>query len=654
MKWLNTSWKYAKALSVTLSTFTLVMSPVAQGAEAAKLATAKVKIDYAKYNWKVDKKGIQDFLAFSGLNKKKNMTVGEFYQKMRPYYPKTHQRHLDMWVMNNRNELMPAIEASTYQDSEGKEQIRLLMTKNGQTVSFSYNSDNKDKYLKVNNTDLSRLDMLFFENAYRKLAYSTDKVVSKDILNNQDRQNPLKAPMKFSYAEFGRMTPKQRANYLVRIRELVQAAENVEKVFGHRSPTAETIDDKYEYFAQWFLGVQADAAPKKKVIKGASAGDVCIVAGYVSIYNAKTSCGGSPDGQADLKRQQKQYHSDDCGRGQIGCNKLLYNNGGATVCVKNPGPEITQATFGKCPAESPLKTIKDKENLINGYFKSKGIDLNAQVDENDKIAVGNMTKEQYEEMQKNIVGYMKDVEGYVNQAMSTCTNIPLSRTVKEREEQKQACDAIALRKFNVGFYDFATPIPPPPPVADCSFTHPGGEGPGCTCPPPKIEGTINDPERGPIPACVDPIVVAIRDEAKDQCNDDQAKKVDAKEGEDPCKKKCEKGLCIGAGWIWGIGLAAAAGGLFWWLTKDKGDKGNPSTPVDVCPTAVVYPPVANCVPVVTPITPPPVVQAPPTTPITPILPTDPVTPVTPPVVPPPVTLVEATDGTSTSTSGGAR
>jgi hypothetical protein len=690
MKWLSNSWNFTKTLSLTLSTFTMVMTPVAQGAEAAKKApvmkTVKVKVDETKFNWKVDANRIQQLMKNTGLAKNKRMTVGEFYSKIRPFYPMTQQRYLDLWMVENHGMQMPEIQVTTYKDSDDKEQIRLLLTKNGQTVSLSFNSNSREKFVKVNNTDLSRMDVLFFENAYRKLAKG-DKVIAKDIQANRQTKPVLMGPTHITFEKYKRLSPRDKAAYLMRIRELLAAAQKVHDSFGSKKQ-ASAEENKYEYFAQWIFGLQAQAVDdgdgngddggKGPLIKGARHGQRCWVAGFNVTYNKATSCGGGPDGSPARKEllQKMQESNSTCPPKQIGCNKLLYNNDGATICMKNPSSELRSSMHvdGYCSTQSPLRpgSLEDKEKLINGYLKSTGSSLAIKIEEDGKdgrLAKNGMSDKEYAEAEKTLREYMKTVSTFVDEGMELCGTFPQTRVNEARSEQKLACDGLLTRKFNLDFYTLTPPptdppTPPPTVTENCSVTSPGSTaGPSgqCECLAPKQWVDKPGEASTTVRYCEIPEVIAAVEEVE-KCTDDKTKKVTTNEdasvkneataSEDGATKKercgCKGMACVG-GWIFPIailGIGALGYGAYALFGGKKDDpKPMPPVAVDVCPPQTTNP--LTCVSQ----NPPPVTPPPPVSPPPPII-DDPTTP--PPgtaVVPDPVNL-ENTGATAQTTTGG--
>jgi len=628
---------YTAAFSAALS---MAMAPLVQGAEAkvtAKAyAEAKARVQATEVNYNVDKKSVQEFLKFTGLNTKKNMTVGEFHSKMRPYYPRTLRGQMDEWVRMNRNEIMPEFQATTYKDSEGKERVRLLMTKDGQTITASFNPDDNAKFVKVNNVFLTKDDIKYHEQAIRKMVHGNKSI--KDQISKTPAKNQFKSSILLGYEEYSRLTAKERAGYLLRVRYVLENAERVMSAYYGDQALNEV---KKEFFVQWLLMEEAQAANRS--IRGAKPGDPCIVSGYMSTYGNDYSCGGTGPGRANLINEMNQWGGGRCTNGSVSCNPLVYgfNKNGSAICVKNAGKtsEIYNSTSQACPSASPLRKgtqleQEDKKRILESYLSANDPEMLKKLGVSGlSFKDGKLPKDQYD----LIANHLATLNKYIDTATTACSVAPLSEIQRVRAEQQSACNALALRKMELQSYPLA-PIPPQA-AAECDTPRNSESVNGkCACRAGDEMGSITEDGKE-VPACI-PLapVITKGDDAKDECNKDQKPNPNAKEGEDSCKKAA---ACTWCKWLIGGLVFAGVGGLIWWMTRDKDKDRKPTTDPDPCPPAPLI-----CSPIVSPSPTPvgtvPPVQTPPVVDPNPI-PTPAVTP-----------FVESTTGTSTSTSGGVR
>lgn len=569
MRWMFKPKSLMKSVAACASAFTMCMAPVAQGAAAQD-----------------QRKLINQYLKETGLTTKK-MTVGEFYRMVRHVYPQKLRGQMDQWVALNRHEMMPAVEASSYKGSDGKEQVRLTLTHAGQTTTLTFTGDEENP-LKVNGVSFGRKELMNY-NSFNKIAgkmAKLDPVVAKALKTG--KQKPLSKNLRLTYKEFNQLTPRQRAEYFVRIRGAMDAAQRVYQVI-YGAQAMNEINNKYEWVYQTFFGEEAYAA-------SSLTGKPCIVAGYKSTYGENGSCGGSRSGAEDLTRQMKGM-SAMCSGNAVSCNPMVYgfDGAGAPHCVSRS--DVKYATR-VCNQKSPLRRgdVKsegeDKKRIIESYLKKNGQEINLVLNEEGKIS-----QEQYDQISK----YLGDLESFIQNAVGACDQAPLKDIQRQREDQVSACNEIKTRAFSLQSFVVAPePLPPPGPVAgDCSTQKPGSttsaDGKGCVCP----EGTKeSEPEEGSSqPTCV---VIETGGEG-----DLPGGKTEVSQGaEDSCGFWCRN-----KNWIIPVGVGLLALGAFWWLFSKNKSKSKENTNEYVPPVA----PPAPTATTTTTVTPAPV-DPPPTAP----------------------------------------
>lgn len=571
MRWKFKTKSLMKSVAAGASVFTMCLSPVAQGAAAQD-----------------QRKLINQYVKETGLTTKK-MTVGEFYRMVRHVYPPKLQKQMDQWVALNRNQMMPAVEASSYKDANGKEQVRLTLTHAGQTSTLTFTGDEENP-LKVNGVNFTRKELMNYNkfNALASKMAQLDPVVAKSLKTGQ--QKPLGKNFVLTYKEFTRLTARQKAEYFVRLRKAAEAAQQVyTKIYGVQARTE--INNKYEWAFHFLFGEEAFAASNLT-------GKPCIVAGYLSVYGENGSCGGNKAGAEDL-RQKMALGSAQCGGSAVSCNPMVYGfaANGAPHCVSRS--EVKYATRA-CNQKSPLRRDdpraegEDKKRIIESYLKKvKGQDINLVLNEEGKIS-----QEQYDQ----ISAYLGDLQNFINQAIGECDMAPLKNIQKYREDQVSACNEIKTRAFSLQSFVVA-PEPPAPPGPlpnpnDCDTEKPGSvSGPdnkGCVCPEGTKEGEMG--EDNPRPSC---LVIETGGEG-----DLGGSKKDPVAVEDSCGFWCRN-----KNWIIPVGVGLLAMGAFWWLfskNKSKSENKNqyippapapepePTATATVPPAPVEPPPAAPC------------------------------------------------------------
>lgn len=585
------SWKFKpvsllfKNFTAGLSVVTMCISPVAQGAAA-----------------KDQKKLINQYLKETGLTTKK-MTVGEYWRMVRHVYPAKLQKQMDQWVALNRTQTMPAVEATSFKDADGKEQVRLTLSKDGQTITLSF-TGNEESPLKINGVPFSKnelIDYKKFNLAAAKLV-KQDKALRKTL--SKGKQAPLGKKFVLTYNEYKKLTAIQKAEYFIRLRRAMEASQQVYKTFYGTQAYSE-LNKKYEWVLQFFFGEEAEAAKGKGMTS--LLGKPCIVAGYLSKYGENGSCGGQNLGAADLKEKMSQSQASCSGNG-VACNPMVYgfDAGGAAYCVSRS--EVKYATK-VCNSKSPLQNEdpkiegQNKKRIIESYLKKvKGQDINLVLNEEGKIS---------EEQYKQISGYLDDLQMYINSAVAECDQAPLRDIQKYREDQVSACDNIRTRAFSLqSFAMQPEPLAPAPLIATStcndkkSGSMTGKSTDDCICP----EGT-KDEGASCVPGaqeCDQPGQTAKNGSCGCTYGMDEDGSClltnpapSATEAEDDCGFWCRN-----KNWIIPVGLFAVAGGLMWWLLgKNKSEAKN--DPVYVPPAPVPDPGTG------TSVTPPPVQPPPP-------------------------------------------
>lgn len=564
MRWKFKPKSLMKSVAACASVFTMCIAPVAQGAAAQD-----------------QKKLINQYLKETGLTTKK-MTVGEFYRMVRHVYPHKLQKQMDQWVELNRHEMMPSVEASSFKDADGKEQVRLTLTHAGQSSTLTF-TGNEENPLKVNGVSFGRKELMNY-NSFNQIAAKMaklDPVVAKALKTG--KQKPLSKNFVLTYKEFTRLTPRQKAEYFVRLRAAADAAQKVYTTrYGAQAMTE--LNQKYEYAFRFLFGEEAEAA--------GLTGKPCIVAGYLSIYGENGSCGGSRQGAIDLKNKMES-NSATCSGNSVSCNPMVYGfaaNGGAHCVSRSEVKYATRACNSKSPLrrDDPRSEGEDKKRIIESYLKKvKGQDINLVLNEEGKIS-----QEQFDQ----ISSYLTDLQGFINSAVAECGQAPLKDIQRAREDQVSACNEIKTRAFSLQSFVVAPEPPPPPgPIAgDCDVQKtgsvPGPDGKGCVCP----EGTKESEEESR------PVCLVIEAGGEGELPGVKTDTVP----EDSCGFWCRN-----KNWIIPVGIGALALGVFWWLfnkNKSKSETKNEYIPPAPAPEPEPEPTAT--------VTTPPVIDPPPTAP----------------------------------------
>ncbi|MGZ3769455.1 MAG: hypothetical protein ACXVCP_00535 [Bdellovibrio sp.] len=561
-----------KNAAAGLSVFTMCISPLAQG--AAK---------------ETQKQLINHYLKDTGLSVKQ-MTVAEYWKKVRHVYPTSFQKEMDTWVAKKPNVMMPAITATSFKDADGKEQVRLTFSQDGKSFNATFTGD-RDNPLKINGVPFSMnelVDPKKINEIHKKLAkYDPNfkkwlgESASTENKSTKNENTKPKSKITFlTYKQFNKLPARKQAEYLIELRLTMEASQKViEKFYGPE--VSLDLQNKYEWVMQFFWGQDAYAKSKSsKKSRSDLTGQTCIVAGYLSIYGENGSCGGDVKGAQDLKKQMEATGAS-CSSSQVPCNPLVYGfkPSGESFCVSRSPRKTINAATELCNKASPLENNQDKERIIESYMKykqKKEIDLKIDKD-------GKVSKEQYAQ----IGGYLDQLKDLINAADFACENPPLALIKSSaRKDQDPACENLKKRSIALNIAaqdDLKTfPIADPVPVVAEKCDQPWQEmrDGQCGCRYGK------DGEDGP-------------------CLTAAAYTPEEKKKEDSCGSICSFFM---SPIVWGIGATAAAMGIAYLLyDKLKGDDKKQTPPVYVPPAPVPDPGTTTT----TTTTPPPVQPPPP-------------------------------------------
>lgn len=372
--------QYTKWLAVNLACLTMVFSPVAMGREAEAL----------------NAKTIQLYLQEFGLTGKK-ITLGEFWEKSKAYFPAYVSKDLEKFVQENKNRLMPEINVSTAKATDGSIVPVLRVTSGGKSATIQIFNE-KNKVAKYNNVVLSEEDFYNVGAVFKRIEasdsrlkkeadqYRTSQNTKANQKKNEAHQHLTKVVQDFarfkgfprlSPGQWKQMTQAQRAGYIVNMRLLWQDARQVLRLQEAAAAKVAPKGRKYSSFDEFskiLLGEEAQAAANSAVANtsakpklsrkgesvvqpGAASAPAapqskkCIVAGYVSEEGKGVNYGGERTACSEaLVFQSEKYSRDtpaarmvqearaECltqSKNYVACNPLIYayKADGNAICV---------------------------------------------------------------------------------------------------------------------------------------------------------------------------------------------------------------------------------------------------------------------------------------------------------------------------------
>ena len=385
--------KWTNWLMTSVATTTMVMSPVAQGREAAKLSSQNLK----------------QYVQEIGLNKK--ITAKEFWEKTKDLYPSFVYHEFEAAIKANPNAPMPQFNVKTVKSSTGEEVPVIQFTENGQdhTVQFFGASD---KYLKFDNTFISESHAMNPEKMTEDLIAGDSKIAARyDAAVDQGaakfRTEALSKSGTSSSAQIEKfptvnkalwqtMSAKQRVSYIIYMRQMYLDAQNVLKntrvpaATGTKSKKTSSMNIFELLFKDFVPTAQSEGAVidlrqdptdggeatalnddikpkrKKKLVKagdkvitsmgtGTVTSESCVVAGYVgkNIQDSKTKRKFCSIDQAladaryngegvlpDVVAASEKF----CASGSVACNPVVYsyNSDGKPYCIQRSRTGVFQ------------------------------------------------------------------------------------------------------------------------------------------------------------------------------------------------------------------------------------------------------------------------------------------------------------------------
>jgi len=254
----------------TSAIFTLVMSPVALGAQAEK-----------------QKQEIDAMILAAGLNK--SQSYESFWSKNKGDFHGQVYKPLKDYFEKYPNAKMPTFKTTQTKNSLGETVNNIEMALDGKTLSFQYIGE-KDKFLKYKSTYLSESDVINFNQALSKMIKvdpelykefnETFQSTPAEVKSAQDRvaDTQYVGMPRISKETWSKMSQVDRANYLINLRSywtdslnvLRQIEKNEQRLRGVKAKTS-----KYDYLMK-FMQNEATAqdsgasTPPPPVVPGGS------------------------------------------------------------------------------------------------------------------------------------------------------------------------------------------------------------------------------------------------------------------------------------------------------------------------------------------------------------------------------------------------
>lgn len=383
-------------------------------------------------------------------------TLNSFYSSTRNYMDSQSQAITEAWLENFGTDNMPKVESQMIKDKNGRETLKLIISKEGVTGNITISED--DDYATINGQKFYYLEAANLSTVVNRLAANDSTYKALALEMNAQKKPASSAYDVLTLEQFMKLKPIKKVEYLSLYRGVLEAAQRVNYTrYGamNEAPRAESYastNGLHPLFAS-SIAIAADRPAD---------GTKCIVAGNVSEYR-NGSCFSDP---SDKYNQACVA----AGAGNVACNPLVYGfkltikgNGTATVphCLnRNDQPRFTQQATADCNQKSPLKgepgTTERNQSyrqILTTYYSDSG----------GKENFGECFNEKSESSKKCAALFAPQLEAF--KAVKEAADLACQNTTLP--DQPDACANLKQRALDLAIFaegEKILPAPIPVPV----------------------------------------------------------------------------------------------------------------------------------------------------------------------------------------------
>lgn len=413
----------------------------------------------ADYPIDVSESRIRDFIKETSLDNSKQ-TMGQFFAKIEKTIPARVADQMRPWFEAHSHEKMPALDVSKFKDTDGKQKIRLTLTKGSDTLSISFLGEDA-RMAKVGSVPLMLEDILKFGPMIDRIyANMPSARVTKETATETDGPRTVNRPRDeyvgfFAFpsaATFKKMTPAQRAELVVRLRQVWNAAQEVrvqmQRYQGGRKSAEYQHEVFHDYFFAALFGNFATAASNIYFSKDGSKG--CIDSGWLGEWTGTSCTSTEKDRYKQLMDRAKTVK---CAASF--CNPAIYGydaNGNPFCTVNKKTRQNATHWEGACDSGSRLasqKVVPDLGINPNSLYSDDAnqAKVRDEILSKDGAAVKSETERMLKSMLKMGVNTLAD--GDVGPIETAKVDALFSGTA-------DAASIEAFEKIVKGFYDDIT------------------------------------------------------------------------------------------------------------------------------------------------------------------------------------------------------
>lgn len=340
---------------------------------------------------------------------------------------------------------------------KGKSAIKMITSVQGEQVVVEYLFSSNEA-IKINGVVLTNEDLQSNTKIQQKLSslsfvkkgYAALKkdVFSKSFIPDQKT--------------WSKLTTYQKADYLLRFRELLEAAYKVYdqspyKVVASRTPATDNFVQMILSSEEAFAAETAEIGTKnskkpagtpaqqeaasdtaktvnkmemtrflgKDDVDGTRKGPSCIIAGYAMEWSGN-SCKWNSRKAEVFNSPESKYCQKSHSKSWVACQTMTYiTEDGGPVCIDTSSASLQSATHpnGTCDTQSRLNTVEDKKKFIDGWLKKIDPKYTKTKDGKDLVEVrGSKLFTNDKDLYNRITGELiKPLTSYINSAYSVCS-----------------------------------------------------------------------------------------------------------------------------------------------------------------------------------------------------------------------------------------
>lgn len=320
-------------LAVVMSLWTMIFSPLALGQESQKISEEKLRS------------------AVVGLGLNKQMTIGQFYERNKYLVPDRVKKQMEGFIALNKNQMMPIFEVVSNKGTAGSGVPTLRVTQGKELINLQWYGE-KNKFLKFQNTNLSEVDVINFDDMFTRIVAGDEKYKKQiDAKPKNLMTKEFKYPT-ITKQQWKTMPNIDKAQYIVNLRQTWTAAREVlalkeQKKEKQKKKKTSSFDflENNQHFYKLFFGEEAYANQQSRYFDA----DACVVAGYKSEYrseNGREVCSVTAARERYASRPLYAAAAAKCSQSSptaIACNPYVYGApNGNPICLE---PSRTNAEF---------------------------------------------------------------------------------------------------------------------------------------------------------------------------------------------------------------------------------------------------------------------------------------------------------------------